>query len=89
MKITLIYFMLISLISIIVTIHDKFAAKKGKWRTSEQALLCLSALGGSFAMLVTMILIRHKTNKIKFMAGIPLIIALQIFFTVYLLIYLL
>lgn len=88
MKITLVYFLLISAVSIIVTIHDKFAAKKGKWRTSEQALLCLASVGGSFAMLITMILIRHKTNKVKFMAGIPMIIAIQIFFTLYLLFYL-
>ena len=89
MKITLIYFIIISLVSMIITVHDKSAARKGEWRISEQTLLMLSAFGGSFAMLATMLLIRHKTNKIKFMAGIPLIIVLQIFFTVYLLLYLL
>ena len=33
--------------------------------------------GGSAAMLITMILIRHKTQKAKFMIGIPCILFLQ------------
>lgn len=81
MKYTLIYLAVISVISIIVTVYDKIISKKGGRRISEQTLLMLSAVGGSFAMLVTMILIRHKTKHIKFMAGIPLIIALQLLFT--------
>ena len=67
-----------SLISIIVCIYDKIAAKHNpKHRTREATLLLLSALGGSVAMLITMLLIRHKTKHLKFMVGIPLIIALQ------------
>ena len=53
--------------------------KKGpKLRVPEAGLLLLSALGGSVAMLLTMLLIRHKTKKAKFMVGIPFIIVLQI-----------
>lgn len=53
--------------------------KKGpKLRVPEGRLLLLAALGGSVAMLLTMLLIRHKTKKAKFMVGIPVIIALQI-----------
>ena len=67
-----------SLISIIVCIYDKIAAKHNpKHRTREATLLLLSALGGSVAMLITMLLIRHKTKHLKFMIGVPLIIALQ------------
>ena len=79
LPIALIYLAIISVISIIVCIYDKFAAKHiQKHRTREATLLILSALGGSVAMLVTMLIIRHKTQHIKFMLGIPLIIALQI-----------
>ena len=53
-------------------------AIKGKRRISEKALLILSALGGGVAMLLTMYIIRHKTRHLKFMLGIPLIIAAQI-----------
>jgi len=48
-----------------------------KHRTRESTLLLLSALGGSVAMLATMLIIRHKTKHVKFMLGIPLIILLQ------------
>ena len=88
MKITLVYLGLISIFAVLITVYDKICASKGKWRISEQALLCTAALGGSFAMLVTMILIRHKTKKVKFTVGIPLIIVLQYLFTFYIAVYL-
>lgn len=73
-----IYLSAVSLISIIVCCYDKFAAKHlQKHRTRERTLLLLSALGGSVAMLITMLIIRHKTKHMKFMIGIPLIIAAQ------------
>ena len=78
LPIALIYLAIISVISIIVCIYDKFAAKHiQKHRTREATLLILSALGGSVAMLVTMLIIRHKTKHVKFMAGIPAIILAQ------------
>lgn len=79
MKFLLGYLAVISVISIIVCIYDKIAAKHNpKHRTREATLLLLSALGGSVAMFVTMQLIRHKTKHIKFMLGIPLIIVAQV-----------
>ena len=78
-KILCVYLAVISVISVIVCIYDKIAAKKfTKHRTREATLLLLSALGGSVAMFITMLLIRHKTKHVKFMLGIPLIIVLQI-----------
>ena len=78
-KLALGYLALISLVSIVVCIYDKIAAKHNpKHRTRERTLLALSALGGSVAMLLTMLLIRHKTKHVKFMVGIPVIIVLQI-----------
>lgn len=77
-KITLGYLALISLVSVIVCIYDKVAAKHNpRHRTRERTLLLLSALGGSVAMLLTMLVIRHKTRHIKFMLGIPVIILIQ------------
>lgn len=76
----LIYIAIISLISIITCIYDKKISKKNKveLRVPEKILLILSALGGSVAMLITMLLIRHKTKHFKFMVGIPVIIILQV-----------
>ena len=77
-KICLGYLAVISLISVVVCIYDKIASKKAKrHRTREATLLGLSALGGSVAMFITMLIIRHKTKHVKFMLGIPLIMVLQ------------
>ena len=79
LKYALVYLAVISLVAVCVTIYDKIAAKHfTKHRTPEATLLALSALGGSIAMLLTMLLIRHKTKHAKFMVGIPVIIILQI-----------
>ena len=79
LTILLAYIALISLISIIVCIYDKKISKKNRveLRIPEKILLVLSALGGSVAMFITMLLIRHKTQHVKFMLGIPLIILVQ------------
>ncbi len=73
----LIYILLLSLYAIIITVWDKSAAKKHKRRVPEKTLFAAAALGGSAAMLVTMVLIRHKTKHKRFMIGLPLIILLQ------------
>ena len=78
LKILIGYLIAISVISVVVCIYDKIAAKHNpKHRTREKTLLLLSALGGSVAMLLTMLLIRHKTKHLKFMLGIPAIILVQ------------
>ena len=80
LKIFIAYLIVISIISIIVCIWDKKISKKNKveLRIPEKVLLILSALGGSVAMLITMLLTRHKTKHVKFMLGIPIIIIVQI-----------
>ncbi|MBQ6626972.1 MAG: DUF1294 domain-containing protein [Ruminococcus sp.] len=81
--ILLTYLILISLISIVVTVIDKINAIRSKRRVSERALFILSVLGGSIAMYITMLIIRHKTRKLKFMLGIPLVILLQLCFALF------
>lgn len=78
MKILYIYLIVINLVAVIVTIHDKRSAQKGNWRVKENTLLLIAALGGSPAMYLTMLLIRHKTRKAKFMVGIPVILILEL-----------
>lgn len=73
-----IYLGVVSVIAIVLTLHDKRAAKKHAWRVKERTLLLVSAFGGSVAMLLTMLVVRHKTRRAKFMAGIPVIIVLQV-----------
>ena len=78
LEIFIAYLCVISVVAVAVCIYDKFAAKHAtKHRTPEAVLLLLSALGGSVAMLATMLVIRHKTKHVKFMVGIPAIIIVQ------------
>lgn len=78
------YLALISLVSAVVTIVDKSRAKKsGARRVPENTLMLLGALGGAAAMLMTMLMIRHKTRHVKFMLGLPIILAFQIVVVLY------
>jgi predicted MPP superfamily phosphohydrolase len=76
--ISLVYLAAISLIAVILTVYDKRAAVKGAWRVKELTLLAVAAFGGSAAMFATMLAVRHKTRRKKFMLGVPLIIAAQV-----------
>ena len=78
MKWFLIYLAAISLFAIIITAFDTIRAIRHKWRVKEATLMIVAFIGGSVAMLLTMLLIRHKTRHPKFMIGIPVIILLQI-----------
>lgn len=74
------YIAVVSLVSIAICIYDKTISKRNnvKLRIPEKALFICSALGGSLAMFITMQLIRHKTNHLSFMIGIPVIFILQV-----------
>ena len=73
------YLIFISVLAFVFTVYDKIAAKKlPSHRIPEKTLLIISAFGGSAVMLLTMLLIRHKTLHAKFMVGIPIIIVLQL-----------
>ncbi len=83
MEYILIYFAVISLITCIVTIYDKIAAKKWtKHRVPEKVLFLLGILGGSLAEFLTMLKIRHKTKHKRFMIGLPIIMVLQVAITI-------
>ena len=79
LSIFLAYIAIMSIVSVIVCIYDKKISKKNRveLRTPEKTLLILSALGGSVAMFITMLIIRHKTKHFKFMVGIPVIMIIQ------------
>ncbi len=79
LSILIAYVVIISIISVIVCFYDKKISKKNRveLRIPEKTLLILSTVGGSVAMFVTMLIIRHKTKHLKFMLGIPVIILIQ------------
>ena len=85
MEIFLLYFTIISVLTILVTVYDKKVSKKqGKRRISEKALMILAIMGGSIVEYLTMLKIRHKTKHKKFMIGLPVIIILQLALIFYL-----
>ncbi len=74
----ILYLAVINIIGIIVTIHDKVAAKKNKWRISEKTLFVLSSIGAGISVYITMHIIRHKTKHKRFMIGIPVILIVEL-----------
>lgn len=77
MKYIFIWLVIISAVSVILTVYDKIAAKTGSRRIAEKTLMLLGLIGGAGAMLVTMLIIHHKTRHAKFMAGLPIEIILH------------
>lgn len=76
--ITFAFFIVMSVISVILTVYDKLAAKRKIRRIPEKTLLLSGLFGGAGAMFITMLFIRHKTRHTKFMVLLPLILTLHI-----------
>lgn len=77
MKYFLIYLAAVSVIAVFMTVSDKSRAKRHKRRISEKTLFGTAFLGGSAAMYLTMLAVRHKTKHKRFMIGLPLIMIVQ------------
>ena len=77
-KYVIIYLIIINLIGILAMYIDKKKAIKGSWRIPEKTLIMISVLGGGIGTLIGMYLFRHKTKKLKFTIGIPVIIICEI-----------
>lgn len=73
-----IYLILINFIAFLSMYIDKKKAIKGKWRIKESTLLMLALVGGSVGAIIGMYAFHHKTQKLRFFLGIPIIIVLQI-----------
>lgn len=77
-KYFLIYLIIINLIAFFTMYLDKRKARYGKWRIPEQSLLILALIGGSIGAIAGMYIFRHKTKKLRFSIGFPVILILQI-----------
>lgn len=76
----ILYFISINLIAFLCMAIDKKYAQKNKRRISERNLLILALTGGTLGIWTGMFLNRHKTKKLKFTHGIPLILVIQVIF---------
>lgn len=82
----IIYLLAINLIGLLIMYIDKRKAKYGRWRIPEKTLLIIALLGGSIGTITGMYWFRHKTQKLKFTLGFPMILISEIIIIVYFLI---
>lgn len=78
MKYFILYLILINALAFLLMLVDKFKAKRNLWRISERMLLLTALLGGSIGALAGMYLARHKTKHLRFVIGIPVMLAMQV-----------
>lgn len=77
-KYFIIYLIIINLIAFFAMYLDKRKARYGKWRIPEQSLFILAVMGGSIGAIAGMYTFRHKTKKLRFAIGFPVILVLEI-----------
>jgi uncharacterized membrane protein YsdA (DUF1294 family) len=78
LQVTLIYLVILNVVTFFMYGVDKWKAKNSKWRIREAALLGLAALGGSIGAWLGMKVWHHKTLHKKFRFGVPLILIAQV-----------
>lgn len=78
-----IYLVIINFIGFCAMWIDKWKAKRNAWRISEKALFTITLLGGGFGTIAGMYLFRHKTKKLYFTIGFPVILFSEIFIVIY------
>lgn len=83
MQIIKLYLLLVNIMSFGLFALDKWLARKNRWRIPESRLLLTCAMGGAVGALVAMYLTHHKTRRISFKWGVPVILLLQVALVAY------
>ena len=84
MDLLIAYLLLINAASLLIMLIDKRKAIKNRWRIPEKTMFTVAVLGGSLGVYAGMQLFRHKTKHAKFYIGVPVILAIQIILSVFL-----
>ncbi len=79
----IIYLIIINTVGILLMYIDKQKAKKGAWRIPEKTLFIVTTLGGGIGTILGMYIFRHKTQKLNFVVGLPLITILEVLLAIY------
>lgn len=74
-----VYLVIINIVAFVAFDMDKGRARADAWRIPEGTLMALALFGGSIGAIAGMKVFRHKTKKMKFSIGIPLIMVIQFF----------
>ncbi len=83
LKDIIIYLVAINVIGFFAMLIDKEKAKRGAWRIPEKTLFLITLLGGGIGTIAGMYLFRHKTKKLKFTIGFPVILLTEIALVIY------
>ena len=78
MKFFIMYLICINLFGFFIMWLDKRKAKRNEWRIKEYTLFLVTALGGGFGTVAGMYVFRHKTKKLLFRIGMPMILIFEI-----------
>lgn len=73
-----IYSILVNIVEYALFGLDKKRAIRRKWRVPEALLLFVAFMGGSLGGILAMVTFRHKTKKLKFKLGMPLLLILNL-----------
>ena len=84
LKNIIIYLLIINVLGFLAMGFDKWKAKRGRWRIPEDSLFMFTILGGGIGTIAGIYTFRHKTKKLKFTVGMPLILILEILLFIYL-----
>ena len=71
MKIFLVFYALMTIVTFILYGVDKGKAKKGRWRIPEKTLLLFAACFGGLGAFLGMKIFRHKTKHTSFKILVP------------------
>ena len=64
----------VSLVTFLLFALDKLKAKTAGRRTSELNLMALGTIGGALGGLLAMVALRHKTQRVMFSVGLPMLL---------------
>ena len=84
LKNIIIYLLAVNLLGFLAMGIDKWKAKRGSWRIPEDSLFMFTILGGGIGTIAGIYTFRHKTKKLKFTVGMPVIMILEILLFIYL-----
>ena len=82
-QIAVIYLMVINILGFLIMGLDKHKAKMAERRIPENTLFMFTILGGGVGTIAGMYVFHHKTKKMKFKVGMPLVLILEILIFVY------
>lgn len=82
-QIVIIYLVVINIVGFLAMGIDKHQAKMSNRRIPENTLFGFTVLGGGIGTILGMYVFHHKTKKLKFKIGMPLILILEILIFIY------